>query len=263
MDILIGVILVILGFIIGSFLNVVIYRYPLGESIIFPNSFCPKCEEELKWYHNIPVLSYIFLKGKCAFCKERISLRYPLVEALTGASFLLVYLSVGFDYLLIFYLIFVIFGILITFIDIDHKIIPDLFLLILLINGVAYFTYNVLSVSDYNYMSHIIGLFVGFLPFYLIRLFASLIYKKEAMGFGDVKYMGVIGFFLGWEKVLLVILIGSFLGSVIEVTLMLLKKKSRDAEFAFGPYLVMASFIALLYGNIIIEFYLKLLGLGG
>lgn len=258
MGVLFGVIFTVLGFIIGSFLNVVIYRYPKEESIVFPNSYCPNCEEKLKWYHNIPLFSYIFLKGKCAFCEKRISLRYPLVEFITGAAFLLSFLRLGLSYDLIFYYIFIIFGVLIAFIDLDEQIIPNLFLLVLLVNGVAYFLYNVLMFEDYNYLSHIIGFFAGFIPFYLIRLIASLIYKKEAMGFGDVKYMGVIGFFLGWEKVLLIILISSLFASVIELILIKMEKSERGREFAFGPYLVFASFVAMVYGNIIIEFYLSL-----
>lgn len=262
MDLLIGISVTILGLLIGSFLNVVIYRYPKKESIIFPNSHCTKCNNELKWHHNVPLFSYLFLKGKCAYCSEKISLRYPLVEALTGLLFLLSYLAVGFSYSLIFYLVFVIVGIIIAFIDYDEQIIPNFFLLIMLVNAFGFFLYNTLTIEDYNYLSHIIGFFVGILPFYLIRFIASVIYKKEAMGLGDVKYMGVVGFFLGYEKVILIVLIGSFLASIIMITLIGLKKKERTDEFPFGPYLVFASMIAMLYGDVIIDFYLSLLHIG-
>lgn len=262
MEILIAVIVTVLGILFGSFLNVVIYRYPKGENIVFPSSHCPKCNHELKWYHNIPLFSYLFLGGKCAFCKEKISLRYPLVELLTGILFLLSYLSVSLSYSLIFYLIFVIMGVLIAFIDYDEKIIPDLFLLIILVNSFLYFLYKTIFTADYNYWNHIFGFFAGFLPFYLIRLIASAIYKREALGLGDVKYMGVVGFFLGWGNVILIVLIASLTASIIEITLITLKKKKRSEEFAFGPYLVIGSLIAMLYGEIIIEFYLSLLNFG-
>lgn len=262
MTLLYSGIFLILGLLIGSFLNVVIYRYPKGENIVFPSSHCPKCNNDLKWYHNIPLFSYLFLRGKCAFCKEKISFRYPLVEFITGVLFLLSYLRVEMDYLLIFYLVFVVMAVLIAFIDYDEKIIPDLFLLIIFINAVGYFVYNIITVTDYNYWNHIIGFFVGFVPFYLIRKLASTIYQREAMGFGDVKYMGVVGFFLGWGNVLLITLIASLLASIIEVTLIKLKKKDRTDELAFGPYLVFASLVALLYGEIIINFYLSLLNIG-
>lgn len=255
-------IFLILGLLIGSFLNVVIYRYPRQENIVFPSSHCPKCNKDLKWYHNIPLFSYLFLRGKCAFCREKISFRYPMVELITGVLFLLSFLAVGLNYVLIFYLIFVVMAILIAFIDYDEKIIPDLFLLIILVNAVGLFVYNILTVPDYNYWNHIIGFFAGFVPFYLIRKLASTIYQREAMGFGDVKYMGVVGFFLGWANVLLITIVASLLASIIEVTLMKMKKKERNAELAFGPYLVFASLVALLYGEIIIGFYLSLLNIG-
>ena len=262
MDLLIGASLVILGLLIGSFLNVVIYRYPQGKSIVFPSSHCPKCETALKWYHNIPLFSYIFLGGKCAFCKEKISFRYPFVELLTAVLFLLSFLMVGFTYTLIFYIVFVILALLIAFIDYDEKIIPNLFLLLILINAFAYFLYNVLTIEGYDYWLHVIGFFAGFVPFWLIRLVASKCYQREALGFGDVKYMGVIGFFLGWQKVILIVLIASLLGSIIELILIGMKKKERGEEFAFGPYLVFGSLIAMLYGDIIINFYLKLFNIG-
>lgn len=262
MDWFLGIIITVLGLFIGSFLNVVIYRYPKNKSVIFPHSHCPICKNKLKWYHNIPLFSFLFLKGKCAFCQEKISFRYPLVELLTGILFLLSFLSAGLSYTLIFYLIFVAMGVIIAFIDYDEKLIPDLFLLIILINGFLYFLYNVIFISGYDYWKHIIGFFAGFLPLYLIRFVASKIYKREALGLGDIKYMSVVGFFLGWQKVILIILIASLLSSIVEITLISLKKKKKNEEFAFGPYLVLGSIIAMLYGNIISEFYLNLLSIG-
>lgn len=258
MDYFWGSLAAILGLVIGSFLNVVIYRFPKGKNIAYPSSYCPACNNKLKWYHNIPIFSYLFLKGKCAFCKEKISPRYLIVELITMVAFLLIFIQFRLSYDLIFYFIFVVFGVLIAFIDLDEKIIPDLFLIVLSFNAIGFLVYKLLTVENYSWLSHIYGLLAGFLPFLLIRFISGKIYKREALGFGDVKYMAVIGFFVGWQKVLLLILIGSFLASVIQITLISLKKKERDEEFAFGPYLIFGSYLAIVYGQYIIDFYVGL-----
>ncbi len=257
-DKLIWIFIFIIGLCIGSFLNVLAYRIPQKMK---PNgrSMCPHCNHELKWYELIPVFSYILLKGKCKNCNERISILYPIIEIMTALFYSLLYLTFGFGYEFFLYVFVITIMIIIIRIDYEHKYIPDRLNLSLLIAGVVHIVYLSINKIE-SIFPNIIGFVVGFLLCYIIRLIGSLVYKKEAMGFGDVKLLAVIGLLLGYKGAIFTFFIGCIIATLIELTLMKLKVKSRDDEIAFGPYLIYASVLFIFIGNSLVDLYLSLIG---
>lgn len=247
----------LLGLCVGSFLNVAIYRLPRQMSLAFPGSHCTSCNYQLKWYDNIPVFSWLILGGRCRKCREPISARYAVVEL---ANMLLWLLSVA-----IFWQDSPVYAILsaivcsamicIFFIDLEHMLIYNRFLLIIAAAGlVAMFHDGFTKPVD-----HIIGLLVGGGVFALLYFGAILVIKREAMGFADVKFAAAAGLFLGWQKLLLAVLAASVVGSVVLVILNRVNDQERTTEYPFGPFLVGGFLIALLAGGPIITWYMGLL----
>ncbi|MBQ3116514.1 MAG: prepilin peptidase [Clostridia bacterium] len=247
----------VLGLCIGSFLNVVIYRLPLNMSLSKPASHCTKCDYVLKWYDNIPVLSYIILGGKCRKCKKKISPRYMLVELFTAIMYLLsVYLF--WDKSIVYAVLSALTSsvlVCIFFIDLEHMIILDRFQIILLVFGVVAIFFDSATV----WYDHLIGLGGG-VVFLLIYYGAILMLKKEGLGFGDVKLAFVTGLFLGWQKFLLSMLIAS-LSALIVLIPRRFSKKEKQKEFPFAPFITLGVLVAMLVGNYIINWYIGILGL--
>lgn len=241
----------IFGLIIGSFLNVCIYRIPLGLSIVTPPSACGSCGQRLKPKDLIPLLSWLYLKGKCRYCGQPISIRYPLVEFITGLIFSLAYWAFGWTWILLIYLIIYSALIAIVFIDIDHQIIPNSINLFLLI---IFFISNFILEYIYWKEAFVGGLLGGGFLFLLV-----LLSRGGAMGMGDVKLMGVLGLFLGWKYTILCLLLSFIIGGVFSVFLLVLKIKGRKDAIAFGPWLVAGFFITTIFGNNILDWYLRLL----
>lgn len=275
----------LVGSVIGSFLNVAIYRMPRDmHSVNHPRrSFCPNCHVTIPWYLNIPVLSFIALRGRCRYCGSTISLRYPFVEALTAAMFVLAVTlcrdGTNVDWLRA--AVIAVFGaamIVITFIDIDFRIIPDEIskpgmligvLLSMIVPGLheAEFlnaeyvieqfglplTFAINSPRLMAPMLSIIGLLVGGGAILVIRAVASAIARREAMGLGDVKLMALVGAFVGWRGALIVIIAGALLGAVIAPAMRILAR-SKDPKIAFGPFLAVAAFVVILLKEKVIEF---------
>jgi len=248
----------IFGAMIGSFLNVVIYRMPLGLSVVRPASRCPKCETPIKPWQNIPVISYLMLRGKCAKCGVGISVRYPLVEALTGALWALLFLRYGLTLELAPYIIFITGLIVVTFIDIDHKIIPNELSLGGMVLGVA-----ASFITPLGWQQSLIGLAVGGLGLWAVAEGFAILMKKEGMGFGDVKLMGAIGAFTGWQGVLFTILVGSVAGSVIGIVAIKLSGKGKELKIPFGPFLSLGAAIYIYRGPELINWYINLLAPNG
>ena len=248
----------LVGLCVGSFLNVVIYRLPEGMSLVRPKSHCIKWNYELKWYDNIPVLSYIILGGKCRNCKAHISFRYTAVELANMLLWLLCALLLWKQNiaLSIIYMAVISVFICVFFIDLEHKIIFDRFQIILLCLGIACIFLDK-SVSWY---SHLIGGAAGFAVFYLLAFLFEKIVKKEGLGGGDVKLSGVAGLILGWEKLLLSLLIASLL-AVIVITIFSKNKDEKSKEFPFAPFLTVGFTVAMLFGSKIITWYLSLFGI--
>ncbi|MBE6531476.1 MAG: prepilin peptidase [Ruminococcaceae bacterium] len=248
----------IFGLCVGSFLNVVIYRLPNKMSLAKPNSHCPTCKYELRWYDNIPVLSYVMLGGKCRSCKTHISFRYTAVELANTVLWLLcafIFWERSIPLACIYMVAFSVF-LCVFFIDLEHQIIFDRFQIILLVLGVASIFFD----KDYGWLSHVIGGVSGFAVFYLISWGFEKLCGKEGLGGGDVKLAGVVGLLLGWERLLLGLLIATIPAAVI--MLILSKgKKGESRQFPFAPFLVVGFGASMLFGTQIISWYLSLLGL--
>ncbi|HHW56715.1 MAG TPA: prepilin peptidase [Clostridia bacterium] len=250
MKILLYILIFLFGTIIGSFLNVVIYRTPRKESIVYPPSHCPKCEHELNAIDLMPILSYILLKGRCRYCKEKISIRYPVVETLTGILFLIIYYKFGLDFKAFSYIFLASLLISISFIDMEHKIIPNKIIIAGFIGGIIFR----MLMYNYGFMDYIIGLLLGG----GILLLISLISGGE-MGGGDIKLMALIGLFVGWKLTIVTLFLSVVIGALAGAILVALKIKGRKDYISFAPYISLAWLISILYGYEILNFYIKLI----
>ncbi|MFA5585827.1 MAG: prepilin peptidase [Saccharofermentanales bacterium] len=244
----------LLGAIVGSFLNVCIYRIPAGESIVRPASRCPKCGQAIRWYQNVPILSWLLLRGKCAACGVAISPRYPFVEALTGVLFALVVYRFGLQYFVPVLWIFAAALVVITFIDLDHQIIPD----VISLPGIGIGFLCSFVIPWISWTDSLIGILLGGGSLYLVAAGYQWLTKKEGMGGGDIKLLAMIGAFLGWKAVLPVIFLSSLIGSLIGVPVMLVKKADGQLAIPFGPFLALGAVIYLLWGRGLISWYLSL-----
>lgn len=246
------VLIFILGLIVGSFSNVCIYRIPRNESIIYPASHCPKCRSKIKPVDNIPLLSFILLKGRCRNCKSKISIQYPIVEFLTGLTYLIIYLIYGLSIQTLIYIILSSALIIIAFIDLNEQIVPD----VISLPGITIgFTLS-FFVPYISFINSALGVIVGGGIILIIGLAGSVIFKKEAMGGGDVKLAAMIGAFLGWRYIIISLFLGFFLGALAGIILILSKIKSREDVVPFGPFIVLGSLITLLWGEKIISWYI-------
>ncbi|QQR82026.1 MAG: prepilin peptidase [Deltaproteobacteria bacterium] len=251
----------LLGLCVGSFLNVCIYRIPLEKSVVAPRSHCPQCDRFLKWYENIPLFSYIIQGGKCRHCKKWISMRYPLVELLTGVLSLMVCLKFGWglSYAL-YFLLFVAPMVAITFIDLDHQIIPDVFSLTGILSGIltVFFTMDAPGVLWWEKLLFSgKGILLGGGSLLAVSWIYEKLRKQEGIGGGDIKLAAMFGAFFGWKGVLMILFLSSFLGSVVGVFLMVVYRKGLKLVIPFGPFLATASLIYLFFGNQILQWYLN------
>lgn len=222
---------------IGSFLNVVIYRLPKAQSIALPASHCPHCKTRLRIWHNIPVVSFLWLKGQCFFCKKAISWRYPAVELLTVGLSVIVFFQFGWTELLWPVLIFTYALIVLTFIDIDEQILPDIITIPLLGLGLAFNSFEFFTTP----VEAIWGLLLGFSALWLIDYGYYLLRKRHGIGLGDCKLLAALGAWLGASALVPVILMASLLGIVCAVILMLFKRLKYDMPIPFGPFLAIAA----------------------
>lgn len=246
----------LLGLSVGSFLNVVIYRMPRDMSIVYPPSTCPNCKNRIKWYDNIPVISYILLGGKCRFCGSKIGIRYPFVEFLTGIAAIFVYLKFGLNLDFLFYFYFVASMIALSFIDLDFKIIPDEINFAGLFVGLLFAVVNSIKFHSFDpLLSAVVGAVVGAGFLYTVATLYLKYRGIEGLGMGDVKLMAFIGAYTGWFGALFTIFFGSFVGAVVGVVVIKLLKKDYHYEIPFGPFLAVAGLIYLFFGEYIRQLY--------
>jgi leader peptidase (prepilin peptidase)/N-methyltransferase len=266
-NIIIKIFVFVFGSIVGSFLNVCIYRMPLGKSIVRPRSYCPHCNKLIPWYDNIPFISYLLLRRKCRFCKQRISFRYFLVELITATVFLTFYIRYGISFDFIFYILFVCALIIATFVDIAHRIIPDEISLGGIAVGFILSGFGGLSLSPLSYnhtpiLNSFIGIIAGGGVIYLTGKAFDLIYfrllrkgpidgETESMGGGDVKLLAMIGAFLGWKIALLTFFLAPIFGAVIGIINLLIRKQHT---IPYGPFLSLAAFINIFWAETILRF---------
>lgn len=236
-----SIIVVFVGLVLGSFGNVVVYRWPRQISLIFPNSFCPACKIGIKFYDNIPVLSYLILKGKCRFCKAPISPRYPLVELACGVLAYLLFKMLGLSIDLAGFFLFCLGLLALSLIDLETELIPNIITLPLAGLGLIFSFFS----DEVGPGDSVLGVLAGAGFFFLISVGYKALRGREGLGFGDVKLMGMIGAFLGWQGLLPTILIGSFSGLVAALALFLLKGWKYADPIPFGPFLSLGAVVSL------------------
>ncbi|NLO41218.1 MAG: prepilin peptidase [Ruminiclostridium sp.] len=248
------------GLVMGSFYNVVIFRVPEEKSIVKPRSACGSCGTVLKTADLIPVFSYIFLKGKCRYCKEKISAQYPLVELLSGLIFVVLYLKFGLAIELFFSIYIMSVLLIVFFIDLKHQIIPNGLVLAGLIGSAAFFVlrfwYQDAILDGDPWYSPLLGMVAtsGFL--FLVAMLGLLIYKGEAMGMGDVKIFLPIGLFLGLKLGIMALVFSVVIGGLSGLFLIITKLKDRKSQIPFGPYIVAGTFLSLMFGQQVLMWYL-------
>lgn len=251
-----GIIAFIFGTCIGSFLNVCIYRIPSKKSVVFPGSFCPNCKNEIPFYYNVPILSYLILMGRCKFCKISISLRYPMIEALTGFFAVAVYARFGLTLVSLYWFVFIAVLITISFIDLDHQIIPD----IISLPGIIVFASSFYFLPDMTWQTTLLGIFAGGGSLLAVAFLYSLIRKQEGMGGGDIKLLAMIGAAVGIKGILFTIFAGSLLGTAAGVIMMIYNRiSSIQFKIPFGPFLSMGAVLYIFFGHQIITWYISLL----
>ena len=268
--------LLVFGLLVGSFLNVVIYRLPLmlesrwrkdccellevesevaGEPLTLstPNSHCPHCKTPIRPWQNIPVVSYLMLGGKCANCEVSISPRYPILELVTGLLTMALAWYFPLDPALAGAILFTWALISLTMIDVDHQLLPDDITLPLMWLGLAF---NVVG-TYVSLQDAVIGAMAGYLSLWSVYWAFKLFTGKEGMGYGDFKLLAALGAWLGWQAIPLIILLSSLVGAVVGIALMVVKSRGKDIPIPFGPYLAAAGWIALLWGDTIVASYLN------
>jgi leader peptidase (prepilin peptidase)/N-methyltransferase len=239
----------VFGLSVGSFLNVCIHRLPLRESLMHPGSRCPRCHAALKPYDNIPVLSYLVLRGRCRACGAPISWRYPLIEAITGAVFLAAYIL--FDAPVLYQrLLFACAMIVLFVIDLEHRILPDVITLPGIILG---FLFS--FIMPPGWIDSLIGLVVGGGSLWLMGEVYFRLRHEEGMGFGDVKMLAMIGAFLGWKLMLLTLILSSFLGSAIGLGMIAARRGDMKYALPFGTFLAVGALVACVIGDRIVNWY--------
>ena len=273
---------IVIGLLVGSFLNVVIYRLPVMMerewksecklildpdspdevpaepfNLAFPNSHCPNCDAPIRAWQNIPVISYVLLRGQCANCKVSISARYPIIEAVTALMSAIIAWQLGASLEMLAALFFTWSLIALTMIDADHKLLPDQITLPLLWAGLLLNSFS-LFVPLYDAVWGAIG---GYLSLWSVYWLFKILTGKDGMGYGDFKLLAALGAWLGWQSLLVIILLSSLVGAIVGSIVLLANKQGRNTAIPFGPYLAAAGWIAFLWGDQIIDAYLRFSGI--
>lgn len=244
----------VFGAVIGSFLNVCIYRLPLSQSVVSPGSHCMGCGTAIRWYDNIPVISWIVLRGRCRSCKTSFSIRYPLIELLTGILALLLFLKYGLSPVFGVMFLFCAALVVITFIDFDHQIIPDEISLPGIILGFI----SSFFLPGPGWLSSLLGVVVGWGSLALVFYGYLWLTGREGMGGGDAKLLAMMGAFLGLPAIPFIIFASSLLGTVAGLSIMAVQRKDRYLAIPFGPYLALAAVLYIFIGPQLIQWYLQL-----
>jgi leader peptidase (prepilin peptidase)/N-methyltransferase len=250
-----AIVSLLLGLVVGSFLNVCIHRLPKGASLVWPGSGCPSCDLPIRWYDNLPLLSYALLRGRCRECKTRLSWRYPLVEALTGLLFLLTVWRFGLGLRSAFLLIFLCGLVVIAFVDFDHQIIPHAITL----PGIPLGLVASVLTWDPSPRDAAAGALVGAGLVYLIAVYAEVAFQRESMGGGDVNLLAMIGAFLGWRQALLSFFLAVGTGACLSLLLVATRVLSRKDRIPFGPFLALGAVVSVFEGDAVLDWYWSLL----
>ena len=252
---LIEMFIFLMGLCIGSFLNVCIYRLPESKSIVHPRSMCPNCDTLIPFYDNIPLFSYLWLKGQCRRCKVKISMRYPMVELLGGLVALGTYLRFGLTIETLIYYVFIAALLVVTFIDLDHRIIPD----VITLPGIPICFAASFALPAITYKDALLGILVGGGSLFLVAWVYTLLTKKEGMGGGDIKLLAMMGAIVGWQGVLFTIFVASLVGTLAGFAVMLQSRKGMKLAVPFGPFLSIGSITYIFFGTELVTWYLNFL----
>ncbi len=250
MGVFLDIFLTCVGAAVGSFLNVLIFRIPEGQSIVLPSSHCQKCGHAVRVYDNIPIISYLILRGKCRDCHEKISLQYPIVEAITAIMSLLLFLKFGLSFKYLFSFIFTCALIVITFIDLRHQIIPD----VISLPGIPVFFFLAVFFMNLTVWESLLGILIGGGCLFAIAFLYEIITKREGMGGGDIKLLAMLGAFLGWKSLFFILFVSSLLGAVVGVSAMIIKGQDMKYAVPFGPFLSIAAVAYLFVGADVMNF---------
>ena len=238
------------GAAIGSFLNVLIFRIPEGQSIVLPSSHCQNCGHAIRFYDNIPIISYLILRGECRDCHEKISVQYPVVEAVTALMSLLLLLKFGLSFKYLSSFIFTCALIVITFIDLRHQIIPD----VISLPGIPVFFFLAVFFMNLTVWDSLLGILIGGGCLFAIAFLYEIITKREGMGGGDIKLLAMLGAFLGWKSLFFILFVSSLLGAIVGVSAMIIKGQDMKYAVPFGPFLSIAAVAYLFVGADLMKF---------
>ena len=252
---LIEIFIFIMGLCIGSFLNVCIYRLPTSQSIAHPRSQCPNCRTPIAFYDNIPLFSYLWLKGRCRHCKVRIGLRYPIVELLGGMFALATFLKFGLTVEAFIYYVFIASLLVVTFIDLDHRIIPD----VITLPGIPVFFAASFAIPSVAYKDALLGILIGGGSLYLVAWTYYQITKKDGMGGGDIKLLAMMGALVGWQGVAFTIFVSSLVGTLSGLAVMLQSRTGMKLAVPFGPFLAIGAISYIFFGTQLITWYFNIL----
>jgi leader peptidase (prepilin peptidase)/N-methyltransferase len=243
------------GLALGSFMNVCIYRIPLKKSIVSPPSSCPNCGERIRFYDNIPLISYLLLLGKCRHCSNPLAWHYPLVEALTGLLSVALFIRYGLSYQYFLFLLFTSALVTISFIDLHHKIIPD----VLSLSGIVVGLAVSFMPGTISWLDSLIGIIAGGGSLFLVAFVYERITGREGMGGGDIKLLAMIGAWLGWRQLYLIVLISSLVGAIVGIAFLLMAGKGFRVRIPFGPFLSLGAIACLFFGPELMNWYSQLL----
>lgn len=242
----------LIGLLIGSFLNVAIHRLPRKESLMWPGSHCPACQAALSPLDNVPLLSYLFLRGHCRRCDVPISARYPIVEAVNGLAYGLIVWYFGVGWQSVIYAALFSALLVVSYIDLDHQIIPD----VITLPGIGLGVLAAVTVLPIGFLDSVLGLLVGGGVLLGLAWISPYLFGKEGMGGGDIKLLAMIGAFLGWKPVVLTMLIGAIVGALVGVILITLKVLRRDQYLPFGPFLALGAIVSMFFHQEVFDWYM-------
>ena len=253
-----GTVPFVFGAILGSFLNVIIYRVPRGESVVRPPSACPACGTRIRFWDNVPLVSYLVLRGRCRDCGAAISPRYFLVELVAALIPLILYLRFGFGRELLVYWPLSYVLLVLSFVDLDQRILPDKVTLPGIVVGLIVAPLAGLT----TFPASLIGALAGGGALYLIAVAGTAVFGKESMGGGDIKLAAMLGAFLGWQGVILFLFIAFFVGAVVGVAVLAARRSEGDHTVPFGPFIALGALVTIVWGDVIVRWYLTTMGGG-
>ncbi len=241
----------VVGLVVGSFLNVCIVRLPKRRSIIWPGSHCVACEKAIPWFDNIPLLSFVLLGGQCRQCRARISVRYPIIELLNGLGYVAILVKFGMTPSGIVYAVFLSALLVVIWIDLDHLIIPD----VISLPGIILGFVCAATILPVGWVNSVMGILIGGGILWALAALSPHLFGKEGLGGGDIKFLAMIGAFLGWQPVLLTLFLASVSGSIIGILLLVLKFLQRGHYIPFGPFLAAGAFVSLFFYQEVVGWY--------